>query len=812
MSSQHPGLSTLPPTLFRKIETFGDLEARIAALPGIPKTKGDALEVFAEGYLRTSPIWQVAELDLVGQLRLDWKRALNLSDADKNVGIDGAFRSKDDTLVTYQVKFHERRPPIRFSDVATFLGLTERGHHRVLITNCTECAEEVERRDRLRIVRGSDFDDLSREQLREIEHWIYGERVEPKRFTPRPYQQPALADIQAALADHPRATCVMACGTGKTLVALWAAEAQQPTTVLVLLPSLALLGQTLTEWSQHTQWGHRFEYLCVCSDDTVADKANDNWQIRPTDVPFPVSTDASVVRAFLSRPTTDAVRVVFSTYHSAPVVAAGMPDALSFDVGIFDEAHKTTGARDTRNAFALRDEHLRISKRLFFTATPRHIDVRHTDREGDFKVVSMDDPAIYGPQAHTLSFADAVAKGVICDYRVVVSVVDPQALTDADVRQGITLVQGDEHKTQWVATQVAVQRAIESRATKVITFHSRVSQAKEFASATSRGIGQFLDGFVVDHVNGTQPVSVRKRMLRGFATETKRLVTNARCLTEGVDLPAVDMVVFSSPRRSKVDIIQAVGRAMRKPSSGMKTVGYVVVPILLPHHEVGDVESAVADTNWEDLIDVLAALREHDVRLHATLQAIQIARGEGRPFNLRDLLDHIDVVGPQVLLEVLQDGIASVTVERLGESWDLRYGELVAYKKTHGDCRVPQLCPENPQLARWVSKQRERRKRGTLSPEQIRRLDELGFVWDVQDAAWEARFAELKAYNAQHGDCRVPQLYPENPQLATWVNTQRQFKKRGTLSPEQIRRLDELGFVWDPPRGARARRTRRPTD
>jgi predicted helicase len=189
---------------------------------------------------------------------------------------------------------------------------------------------------------------------------------------------------------------IMPCGTGKTLVQLWAAERPSPKTVLVLAPSLALLSQTLGEWSHHTSWGHRFEYLCVCSDPTVSTE-QDAIVIRSTDVPFHVDTDPAIVRRFLNRPAKGGVRVVFSTYQSAPVVARGVRGLSPFDLGIFDEAHKTTGLPGGTFAFALDDARLRIRKRLFFTATPRHIDIRRRGREGDFRVVSMDDPAIYGP-------------------------------------------------------------------------------------------------------------------------------------------------------------------------------------------------------------------------------------------------------------------------------------------------------------------------------------------------------------------------------------------------------------------------------
>ena len=194
----------------------------------------------------------------------------------------------------------------------------------------------------------------------------------------------------------------------------------------------------------------------------------------------------------------------------------------------------------------------------------------------------MDDPTVYGPRAHTLTFGSAARQGIICNYKVVISVVDGEEVNDFALKYGITLVQGDLIGARWVANQIAIERAVEKTGAKhVITFHSRVSSAKEFSSDGSRGIKQFLPEFSVYHVNGAQHSSERKQLIRDFREANKSLITNARCLTEGIDVPAVDMVAFIDPRHSKIDIAQATGRAMRKPRGSDKTIGYIVVPLFL---------------------------------------------------------------------------------------------------------------------------------------------------------------------------------------------------------------------------------------
>src|SRR5262245_48337525 len=215
------------------------------------------------------------------------------------------------------------------------------------------------------------------------------------------------------------------------------------------------------------------------------------------------------VRRFIERGA-PSVKVVFSTYQSSHVVSQGVRGLASFDVAIFDEAHKTTGPQGGLFAHSLKDENIRIRKRLFFTATPRHYDIRHRDKEGDFRIVSMDDEAIYGPRAYTLTFGSAARQGIICNYKVVISVVDGQEVNEFALRHGITLVEGDLIGARWVANQIAVERAVEKTGAKrAITFHSRVSSAKVFSSDGTRGIRQFLPEFSVFHVNGEQKSSER---------------------------------------------------------------------------------------------------------------------------------------------------------------------------------------------------------------------------------------------------------------------------------------------------------------
>ena len=613
--------------LFDDLKSFSDFESRVNVVFE-EKDRGDLFEIFIEGYIATQAIIQRVKHWVVGNIPLEMRERYNLP--SDGTGIDGIYETHDGSHVAYQVKYRQNHN-LTFAEVAPFLGITEKFLDRVIFTNATVLSHKAVVRTRW--YSGDAFNSLSEIQLKQIEAWLKEKPVPVVRATPNPsYQTQALADIDSTFQQHARATVVMACGTGKTLVALWAAEQAKPKTVLVLLPSLTLLQQTLKEWSEQTSWGSRFTYLCVCSDKTVGLK-NDEINIDKTEVGFRVDTDPAIVRQFLERQSDD-VKVIFSTYHSTDVVAQGSEGLAPFDLGIFDEAHKTTGLSGGTFSQALSDEKVRINKRLFFTATPRHIDIRKRDKEGEFRVQSMDDETVYGPRAHTLSFGEAANKGIICHYKVIISLIDKQMVDDFTRNNGITLVDGDEIGARWVANLIALDQAVKKvDAKKIITFHSRVALAQEFAKNEPRGIAYYLKDYDVRHVNGSQNSSERSQLITAFANSPKSVITNARCLTEGVNIPAVDMVAFIDPRQSKVDITQAVGRAMRKPRGATtKTVGYILVPLFAGVDGEG-LEEAIKTGKFDAIADVLNALQEHDEELVDIIRELQQRKGQGEVFD-----------------------------------------------------------------------------------------------------------------------------------------------------------------------------------
>ncbi len=776
--------------IYTGLASFEELENRIAAIVG-NKSKGDAFEVFAEAYLATQRKHDAAKVWPLSVTPLETLKKLGL--AEQDYGVDGVFLTLLGLINAYQVKFRTARSPLTWRELSTFMGLADSPHirSRILITNSDELPAVLNERQGFFCIRGSDLSRLQPEDFEAIESWLAETDFEIPKKQPQEHQDEALGALVPALKVEDRISAIMACGTGKTLVALWVAEQLESSLVLVLLPSLALLRQTLHEWLRETNLP-ALAYLCVCSDPTVTDGV-DTFATLQSDLDFEVSTKADNVRQFLDAPFTG-TKVIFSTYQSAAVVGNAMKPGECFDLGIFDEAHKTAGREGRNYGFALDNSNLPIRKRLFVTATPRHYNPHQRDREGEAKMVfSMDNQQIYGRQAYCLSFGEAARRDIICNYKVIISVITSEMVTNELLTRGEVIVNGDAIRARQVANQIALRDAVgKYGVSKIFTFHKTVKSAASFVATGNEGVRIHLPNFGAFHVNGEMPTARRERVMREFRGTKCAVMSNARCLTEGVDVPAVDMVAFLSPRRSRVDIVQAAGRAMRRAPG--KAMGYVLVPLYVELASGESVDDAVSRADFDEVWDVLQSLQEQDEALAELIRHVGEQKGRCKGFDDRRFGDKIDFGGPRLTLETLRTAVTTRCLENLYATWDVWFGKLKSFKERFGHCKIPQN-GEDSGLARWTSRQRQQKDK--LTSDQLNRLDHIGFVWDIAALAWDEMFAKLVAFKERIGHCNVESKWEGDYSLGPWVSAQRTRKNKGVLSKERISRLEQLGLVWD---------------
>lgn len=643
--------------VFDNVDSFVSFEDRLRtrAREGITtKEIGDIFEVFVEALLWTDPVLDAQEVWPLSTVPSAILKDLNIGNQDR--GIDGIFRLRDGTLGAHQAKFRSERGIITWGELATFAGLSDEASLRLVVTNALDIDDVAANRRNLRAYRFSDLALMSPErmlQVCELVHGVYRPRVRKQRL---PHQVSAIRDVTRTLNAEHRATLVMACGTGKTLTALWVAEDLRARRILVLMPSLALIRQCLAQWMTEHTWSAGVRVLCVCSDTTVAE--NDDVAILPTDMIHPVTTQVDDVRKFLGQATDAQATIVFSTYQSSPVVGEGCPVGFHFDLGVFDEAHRTAGVEGLFS-YGLDDAKIPMSKRLFMTATRREF---RKLRNQDEIVNCMSDSSIYGPLAHSLSFRKAAESAIICPFKIVISVV-----TDADIaekiRDGTVTIGAHKVEADVVASQIALARTMEKYGLrKAFTFHRTVKAARDFAESGT-GIKRYLPHpFFAAHVSGSMRTSVRDSRVAELRNADRGLLANARCLTEGVDVPAVDLVAFMSPKESRIDIVQAIGRAMRRAPGTTKTHGFILVPVYLSTGE--SVEQAVEQAKFGTVFSVLRALMTQDEAFTQEIDQLRITqlRDGAQTYRFDDLL----VDGPGVREDDLRTAISTMIIENLG--------------------------------------------------------------------------------------------------------------------------------------------------
>lgn len=460
--------------------------------------------------------------------------------------------------------------------------------------------------------------------------------------TLRDYQSAAITDGVAAFAAHDRAHFVLACGAGKTLISLRLQEALNPGTVLALFPTLALLQQTYDEWAADAETP--FEAYAFCSQTRGAD------DLDVDQLHLPHTTDASVIAGFLAAPT-DKTRIVFSTYQSSPKLALlhSRHGIGAWDVGIFDEAHRTAGRAGKKFAAALADTLIPISKRAFFTATPVTYASRNSQDGVNIPAHSMDDASVYGPRVCTVHFSELQQRGYLSDYQVAVMVLTNKDVADMvkdnpDIATYQTVTRRGSHgRTETVnmgARDVAVAAALskairQSDLRSIVSFHSTIAKSQGFAQMLPSVLGELpaderpAGRVKAEAVWGDQDPADREAILERLTVDPDgtgiQVVTNARVLSEGVNIRSIDAILFADPKSSKVDITQQVGRALRL-NEHRDAPSLVIVPIIVPAEGYDPVADGFSDDDlatgsYDTVVNVLGSLAEFDPTFQARLNA-----------------------------------------------------------------------------------------------------------------------------------------------------------------------------------------------
>ena len=781
--------------------------ALYASLDPRPDERGKQFERVVKWFLTHDPAWatQVEKVWLWTEWPERW---------GADCGIDLIFRHKNGEVWAVQAKCYSPDYTVTKHDVDRFLSESNRSliHRRLLVAttdrigaNAMRVCEAQEKP--VVLFRLSDFNDSLLDYPSDFAHLHQSLRRPPS--VPRDHQNEAIAAVASGLRTADRGQLIMACGTGKTYVTLWVKEALNAQRTLVLVPSLSLLSQLLREWTHAASVP--FDLLCVCSDDSVGSRSGDDAVHSVMDLAFRVTSDAAEVRQFLCG---GGNRVVLSTYQSSLVVAAAQsePDVPAFDLAIADEAHRCAGKVGGDFGAILDNEQIRSAKRLFATATPRIYSrgVKSAAEARGVEVVGMDDKALFGDVMYALPFGKAIERKLLTDYRVVIIGVDDATIAQwIDQRKLVSTGTGVETDSESLAAQIGLLKAMKDYdLRRVISFHSRVSRAEGFITELQKVSDWISDehrpsgDLHADFVSGNMPAGKRKvklDRLKELRANERAVLSNARCLAEGVDVPSLDGVAFIDPRSSHVDIVQAVGRAIRL--SPEKKTGTIILPVFLK--SAANAVSAIEASNFKPIWEVLDALKAHDDVLAWDLDQIrtEMGRTPGTSVSADDL-GKLGISLPSTVDESFGTALRTYLVEQVTVSWNFWFGLLQGYVQEHGTAWVSakHVTRDGYKLGMWINGQRNAKLNGQLSEERINRLESLpGWVWDAYKEKWETGLAALMEYVRVHGDAKVPMKYvtPQGFGLGGWISTARRKKSTNQISLDRIRRLEAIpGWSW----------------
>lgn len=713
------------------------------------RDKGDRFERLIQGYLLTEPLYASKFKNVWMWNDFPAKNDLG----GKDTGIDLIAQTFEGDYWAIQCKCYQETATIDKPSVDSFLATASRSFKDIDTlkqTHFTNClwisttnkwgtnAEEAIKNQNPPVQRIS-LSDLQNSQIdwEKLENGTHGEQARIKTKSIRKHQKEAMDKTHEHFLTSDRGKLIMACGTGKTYTALQIAENETNANgfILFLVPSIALLGQTLREWSNDAK--NPLNAICICSDPEITKKKTkieDAETFNTIDLALPASTNVPQILsqfASLELNAKDGMTVVFSTYQSIEVIAKAQQQLIKqnskfaqFDLIICDEAHRTTGvsiAGEDESAFTKvhNNDFIKAKKRLYMTATPRLYDNETKSKAAQAEAIlcSMDDTSLYGEEIYRIGFGEAVSLDLLTDYKVLIL-----TLNEADVPPDIQKMIADDDNeidlddaSKLIGCINALSKQVLGDAglilssdpepmKRAVAFCQSIKVSRKITNTFNTTAESYINSLpkekkskmvamASEHIDGTMSAPRRDELLNWLKEETPqnncRILTNVRCLSEGVDVPSLDAVLFLSARNSQVDVVQSVGRVMRKAEG--KKYGYIIIPVIVP--SAIEAEKALDDNKRYAVVwTVLNALRAHDDRFNATVNKIELNKkrpdqiivggseyafdGEGNP--LPKNYDPNDATGREfaeqlsIQFEHLQNVVFAKMVNKVG---DKRYWE-----------------------------------------------------------------------------------------------------------------------------------------
>jgi len=602
--------------IIRNITTWEQLKSALNVCDN--KVKGDVFEQITKYYLLWKPEFasKLKNVWLTSEVPIKIQKKLNLPSNDQ--GIDLITETVEGEFWSIQCKYiSDESASISHRKISTFMslsfGIATGIKFGLVCTTVDDYAHLYRGKKNIGFVLSDEWSKLGASFFDFVRANVSNKKIIFKpTLKPRDHQKRALENAVKYFVKEKnnRGKLVFPCGAGKSLTGYWILQRLKSKSLIVAVPSLALVKQTLEVYlEQVVANDENVRWLCVCSDEGIG--KNDDVAVHTQDIGIPCVTDTNTISHWLTA-NKGHKTIVFTTYQSGKAIAdAARKSKHIFDLGIMDEAHKTVGAKDKYFSHLLFDKNISIRKRIFMTATERRY--QGTSDE----VLSMDDVDMYGETFEDMSFKEAVESGILSDYKIITTFVSDddihELLKDNVLVKSIGSRDSVESESRALVSLVALRKAMQKYPIKhAVSFHSSIAKASDFKQSQDVFSAKYREFAPIEtfHVSGAMPTAIRSRIVNEFAACEKGLITNAKCLTEGVDVPGIDAILFADPRKSTIDIVQAVGRALRKKEG--KEFGYVILPISIGSQT--NEEFAESD-GFKDILQTLRALASNDERI-----------------------------------------------------------------------------------------------------------------------------------------------------------------------------------------------------
>ena len=595
---------------FNDCNSWNDFQTKLLSLN--KKEKGNAFELLTKIYFKIHPIYSFYDdvwlLNEVPQKTIEF-----LGIPSHDLGIDLIAKNGDE-YHAIQCKFHKDiDSSVSFKEVATFISMLEGNKKFTQGYICSSANITSRNFDKIETkpittILADTWQNLDSDFFDKIRKFINKEKYSPVAYKPKEHQINALKQAATYFEgeNNKRGKLIFPCGAGKSLTGYWLTQELSSKATLIAVPSLSLVKQTLDVYLREiVAEGKNVKWLCICSDEGIG--TGEDIVFKTENLGVPCQTNPEYIKNWLIE-NKDETIVIFTTYQSGRIISDVSKELnFTFDVGIFDEAHKTVGSNKKLFSYLLFEENIAINKRIFMTATERFY------AGSNDEIISMDDEDIYGDIFAQMSFKEAIELELLTDYKVIT--IDVKKSEIADFIKDNNLVQLNdkwkkETEARSLASMLALRKAMKLFPIKnAVSFHSSIEKAirnkdlQDYITDTYHYSP--IDTFTV---SGKMPTTKRNIIVKEFADSPKSLITNARCLTEGVDVPNIDCIVFSDPRKSKVDIVQALGRALRKKEG--KEWGYVILPVIYD-----DITQEIDNENFNEILAIVRGLASNDDRI-----------------------------------------------------------------------------------------------------------------------------------------------------------------------------------------------------